>query len=180
MSMAVAFGTFEMTPEKFSVLADHSKSELCRLLLEGGRRPSGVARVCGITQDALRQTVHQRHSFVMGNYQGNRADVPEGPLTQKQKDDVTDQLSIHHCRLLVRFPHDGIAYWKSQRTMELQAGIKFGDGPRIMEKLYESRLVERAPPRRGFEQCWALTELGADLRSSMNPDDVESYTKAKQ
>ncbi len=177
MSMANVFGKeFELTPAIFGALPDHGKSELCRLLREIGWPLRQIFKFCGITAAHFNDLYFARYAFDMGN---QTTPVPEGPLTPKQKDDVTDRLSVHHCRLLVRFPQGGVAYWKNQRSMEVEAGIKFGDGPKIMEKLYETKLVERAPPRRGFEQCWALTSLGADLRSSMNPDDVESYRKSK-
>ncbi|NTF32324.1 hypothetical protein [Rhizobium skierniewicense] len=177
MSIANVFGKeFELTPAVFQALPEHGKAELCRLLREIGWPLMKILRFCGLKTGDFNDLYYARHSFDMGD---QTSATSEDPVTAKQKDDVTDRLSIHHCRLLVRFPHSGLAYWKNQRAMEMEAGIKFGDGPKTMEKLYENRLVERAPPRRGFDQCWALTELGTDLRASMNPDDVQSVRKSK-
>lgn len=180
MSEAFAFGEFELSPAIFAGLPEHGKSELCRLLRERGWKLARILQICGIAARDFNDFCFARHAVDMGDHLKDRVvAVPDGPLTAKQKDAVTDGLSLHHCRLLVRFPHSGVAYWKNQRAMEMDAGLAFGHGPKIIGALYDSKLVERAAPKRGYEQCWALTELGADLRSSMNPEDVQSVRKAK-
>lgn len=180
MTMANIFGKqFELSPDVFAGLPDHGKSELCRLLREIGWPVVTILDFCGIKAREFNDLYFATHSVDLGAQLRDRVILPDGDLTTGQKDNLLDSLSMHHCRLLVRFPHNGLAYWKNQHAMEMEAGLKFGNGPKIMETLYESKLVERAAPRRGFEQCWALTALGADLRATINPDDVQSEQKAK-
>lgn len=180
MSEAFAFGGFELSPAIFAGLPEHGKSELCRLLRERGWKLANILQICGIAARDFNDFCFARRAVDMGYHLKDRvANIPDGPLTAKQKDAVTDGLSIHHCRLLVRFPHSGPVYWKNQRALEMDVGLTFGHGSKIMGTLYESRLVERAPPRRGFDHGWVLTELGTDLRASMNPADVQSARKAK-
>lgn len=179
MTEAVAFATIDISPKTFAALSEHGRSELCRLLLERGYNLKSISDFCGLVRADVHRLASERFAFVLGDKADAPVEIPEGNLNVKQKDAVIEALSFNHCRLLVRFPNAEPVYWKDQHSMEVDVGLKFGHGPKAIESLYDSNLVERAPPRRGYEHGWMLTERGVEMRASINPDDLVLIRRPK-
>lgn len=186
MTITVAFSAIEISPTRFAAFSDHGKSEFCRLLLERGIRLDELSEMCGVSSTDARLIADQRHSFVVGEQPTNAAlagnievaPAPQHP-TEKQKDVILERLNAQCCRMLLRLPPMGPAYWKNSAEMERDIGLPSGNGMRVVNILYENRLIERRRAKRGCEQAWALTTLGGDLRNAIDEGEAPAIAKAK-
>ncbi|MDD1499784.1 hypothetical protein PVA19_15285 [Agrobacterium sp. CNPSo 3708] len=169
-----AFSSINLTEQQFASLPERGRSELFRLMLERGYGLGTIASLFGMVRAEVRELADKKFRFVLGDAPEVAVVIPEGPLNVKQTDEAVEALTINHCRLLIRFPTSGPIYWKDRHSLERDAGLKAGHGARVVETLYESKLVERAPAKRGYEHGWMLTERGVEMLATINPDDVLS------
>lgn len=186
MTITVAFTAIEISPTRFAAFSDHGKSEFCRLLLERGIRLDVISQMCGVSSTDARRIADERHSVVVGEQLRNAdldGKVEVDPLqqhpTEKQKDVILERLNAQCCRMLLRLPPMGPAYWKNSADMERDIGLPSGNGMRVVNVLYENRLIERRRAKRGCEQAWALTTLGGDLRNAIDEGEAPEIAKAK-
>lgn len=184
MTVAIAFGQIDITPAGFSAMAEHVKSELCRLLLDRGFKAMWISRTCGISLNDVVRLATARHKFVAGSdpvfEKVDHAPAPVVDPNDKQQNAMLERLNTQCFRLLIRLPAMGPAYWKNSGDMERDLGIRSGNGMKAVNSLYEQRLIERRRAPRGFEQGWELTELGAKLRSTINEGDLPTIVEPQK
>lgn len=174
MTQLGVFSSIDMTATMFGKLSEHGRSEFFRLLMERGYALDAIAELFDLAPEGVDREANQKFRIVLEEKRDVAVVIPEGPLNVKQTDEAVEALTINHCRLLIRFPTSGPIYWKDRHSLERDAGLKAGHGARVVETLYESRLVERAPAKRGYEHGWMLTERGVEMLATINPDDVLS------